>query len=58
MLRDASAQASGAAESYVLCLEYLGGLIPILIGRRVSKLRPEFVVSELRLPRRHLPLPG
>ncbi|XP_061700461.1 tubby-related protein 4 isoform X3 [Syngnathoides biaculeatus] len=31
---------------YTLYLEYLGGLVPILKGRRVSKLRPEFVITD------------
>uniref|UniRef100_A0ABM5FZM9 Tubby-related protein 4 isoform X2 n=1 Tax=Pogona vitticeps TaxID=103695 RepID=A0ABM5FZM9_9SAUR len=31
---------------YTLYLEYLGGLVPILKGRRVSKLRPEFVIMD------------
>ncbi|XP_064148861.1 tubby-related protein 4 isoform X2 [Loxodonta africana] len=33
---------------YTLYLEYLGGLVPILKGRRVSKLRPEFVIMDPR----------
>uniref|UniRef100_A0A3Q2YWF7 Tubby-related protein 4 n=1 Tax=Hippocampus comes TaxID=109280 RepID=A0A3Q2YWF7_HIPCM len=31
---------------YTLYLEYLGGLVPILNGRRISKLRPEFVITD------------
>ncbi|KAM5125112.1 LOW QUALITY PROTEIN: tubby-related protein 4-like [Callospermophilus lateralis] len=31
---------------YTLYLEYLGGLMPILKGRRISKLRPEFVIMD------------
>ncbi|KAF6725296.1 Tubby-related protein 4 [Oryzias melastigma] len=31
---------------YMLYLEYLGGLVPILKGRRISKLRPEFVIMD------------
>ncbi|XP_013385175.1 tubby-related protein 4 isoform X2 [Lingula anatina] len=31
---------------YILYLEYLGGHIPILKGRRNSKLRPEFVIFD------------
>lgn len=30
----------------MLYLEYLGGLVPILKGRRISKLRPEFVIMD------------
>lgn len=33
---------------YTLYLEHLGGLVPILKGRRVSKLRPEFVIMDPR----------
>ncbi|RWS28795.1 tubby-related protein 4-like protein [Leptotrombidium deliense] len=32
--------------TYVLYLEYLGGLVPILKGKRASKLRPEFVIFD------------
>ncbi|UYV71480.1 TULP4 [Cordylochernes scorpioides] len=32
--------------TYTLFLENLGGLVPILRGRRVSKLRPEFVIYD------------
>jgi hypothetical protein len=36
---------------YILYLEYLGGLIPLLKGKRASKLRPDFVVYDpLSLP--------
>lgn len=31
---------------YTLYLEHLGGLVPILKGRRISKLRPEFVIMD------------
>ncbi|MEQ2162098.1 hypothetical protein GOODEAATRI_016353 [Goodea atripinnis] len=31
---------------YTLYLEYLGGLVPVLKGRRISKLRPEFVIMD------------
>uniref|UniRef100_A0A672FPP4 TUB like protein 4b n=1 Tax=Salarias fasciatus TaxID=181472 RepID=A0A672FPP4_SALFA len=33
---------------YTLYLEYLGGLVPILKGRRISKLRPEFLIMDPR----------
>ena len=33
---------------YTLDLEHLGGLVPILKGRRISKLRPEFVIMDPR----------
>ena len=32
--------------TYVLYLEYLGGLIPILKGKRTSKLKPEFIIYD------------
>lgn len=32
--------------TYVLYLEYLGGLVPILKGKRASKLKPEFVIFD------------
>lgn len=31
---------------YTLYLEYLGGLVPLLKGRRISKIRPEFVIFD------------
>ncbi|XP_056152255.1 tubby-related protein 4-like [Lampris incognitus] len=31
---------------YTLYLEHLGGLVPILKGRRISKLRPEFIIMD------------
>ena len=34
---------------YTLYLEYLGGLIPLLKGKRASKLRPEFVIYDPKL---------
>ncbi|XP_019382632.1 PREDICTED: tubby-related protein 4 isoform X1 [Gavialis gangeticus] len=34
---------------YTLYLEYLGGLVPILKGRRISKLRPEFVIMDPKM---------
>lgn len=35
---------SGAC--YTLYLEYLGGLVPLLKGKRTSKIRPEFVIFD------------
>ncbi|XP_014237165.1 tubby-related protein 4 [Trichogramma pretiosum] len=32
--------------SYTLYVEYLGGLVPLLKGRRISKIRPEFVIFD------------
>lgn len=34
---------------YTLYLEYLGGLIPLLKGKRASKLRPDFVVFDPKI---------
>lgn len=34
------------APCYTLYLEYLGGLVPLLKGRRTSKIRPEFVIFD------------
>lgn len=31
---------------YTLYLEYLGGLVPLLKGKRISKIRPEFVIFD------------
>lgn len=31
---------------YTLYLEYLGGLLPLLKGKRTSKIRPEFVIFD------------
>ncbi|XP_060839341.1 tubby-related protein 4 [Rhopalosiphum padi] len=31
---------------YVLYMEYLGGLVPLLKGKRISMLRPEFVIFD------------
>ena len=36
----------GGSTTYVLYLEYLGGLVPILKGKRASKLKPEFVIFD------------
>lgn len=34
---------------YTLYLEYLGGLIPLLKGKRASKLRPEFIIFDPKI---------
>jgi hypothetical protein len=36
----------GGSTTYVLYLEYLGGLVPILKGKRASRLKPEFVIYD------------
>ncbi|BES87926.1 WD domain, G-beta repeat [Nesidiocoris tenuis] len=35
-----------SANCYTLFLEYLGGLVPLLKGKRTSKLKPEFVIFD------------
>ncbi|CAD7089983.1 unnamed protein product [Hermetia illucens] len=35
-----------AGSCYTLYLEYLGGLVPLLKGKRISKIRPEFVIFD------------
>lgn len=37
---------SSSGTCYTLYLEYLGGLVPLLKGRRTSKIRPEFVIFD------------
>lgn len=34
---------------YTLYLEYLGGLVPLLKGKRTSKLRPDFVIFDPKI---------
>uniref|UniRef100_A0A182NRT9 SOCS box domain-containing protein n=1 Tax=Anopheles dirus TaxID=7168 RepID=A0A182NRT9_9DIPT len=41
---DDSNQSSGTC--YTLYLEFLGGLVPLLKGKRTSKIRPEFVIFD------------
>ncbi|CAG2108193.1 unnamed protein product, partial [Medioppia subpectinata] len=35
-----------SSTTYILYLEYLGGLVPILKGKRASKLKPEFIIFD------------
>ncbi|KAJ6215917.1 hypothetical protein RDWZM_010417 [Blomia tropicalis] len=35
-----------SSSTYILYLEYLGGLVPILKGKRSSKLKPEFIIFD------------
>jgi len=37
---------TGGGTTYTLYIEYLGGLVPILKGKRTSKIRPEFVIFD------------
>lgn len=39
---------------YTLYLEYLGGLVPLLKGKRTSKIRPEFVIFDPQIEQLHL----
>ncbi|GFY63405.1 tubby-related protein 4 [Trichonephila inaurata madagascariensis] len=45
MIRHEDDDLTGSA-TYTMFLEYLGGLVPLLKGKRVSKLRPEFVIFD------------
>ena len=47
----ASASAAAAADAnfgvtYTLYLEHLGGFLPLLKGKKISKIRPEFVIYD------------
>lgn len=44
-----------ATSAYTLYLEHLGGFLPILKGKRVSKIRPEFIIYDPQLPGKSLP---
>ena len=43
-------QSSNTTSAYTLYLEHLGGFLPILKGKRVSKIRPEFIIYDPQLP--------
>lgn len=43
---DPSTTTGGLESTYILYLEYLGGLVPLLKGKRSSKLKPEFVIYD------------
>ncbi|XP_022081827.1 tubby-related protein 4-like [Acanthaster planci] len=47
-----------SSSCYTLFLEYLGGLVPLLKGRRVSKLRPEFVIYDPKVSLDQKQVPG
>ena len=40
----------GTTSAYTLYLEHLGGFLPLLKGKRVSKIRPEFIIYDPQLP--------
>lgn len=46
MIRHDDDYSISAGTSYTLYLEYLGGLVPLLKGKRTSKIRPEFVIFD------------
>ena len=43
-------QSNNTTSAYTLYLEHLGGFLPILKGKRVSKIRPEFIIYDPQLP--------
>ncbi|XP_063237864.1 tubby-related protein 4 [Bacillus rossius redtenbacheri] len=46
MIRHDEDAAASSGSCYTLYLEYLGGLLPLLKGKRTSKIRPEFVIFD------------
>ncbi|KAJ1521648.1 hypothetical protein ONE63_003294 [Megalurothrips usitatus] len=46
MIRHGDESNVSQGTSYTLYLEYLGGLVPLLKGKRTSKIRPEFVIYD------------
>lgn len=46
MIRHDEEQNASTGVCYTLYLEYLGGLVPLLKGKRTSKIRPEFVIFD------------
>ncbi|XP_044761146.1 tubby-related protein 4 isoform X3 [Coccinella septempunctata] len=46
MIRHDDDTNSSSGTCYTLYLEYLGGLVPLLKGKRTSKIRPEFVIFD------------
>lgn len=43
---DEDSNVTSGGTCYTLYLEYLGGLVPLLKGKRTSKIRPEFVIFD------------
>ncbi|XP_034245143.1 tubby-related protein 4 [Thrips palmi] len=48
MIRHGEETSMANSTTYTLYLEYLGGLVPLLKGKRTSKIRPEFVIFDPR----------
>ena len=46
---ESSSSSSSSSSCYMLYLEHLGGLIPLLKGKRASKLHPDFVIFDPQL---------
>uniref|UniRef100_A0A1A9WPG2 SOCS box domain-containing protein n=1 Tax=Glossina brevipalpis TaxID=37001 RepID=A0A1A9WPG2_9MUSC len=46
MIRHDEDSSISSGTCYTLYLEYLGGLVPLLKGKRTSKIRPEFVIFD------------
>lgn len=46
MIRHDEDKENNSGICYTLYLEYLGGLVPLLKGKRTSKIRPEFVIFD------------
>lgn len=46
MIRHDDENNAGSGVCYTLYLEYLGGLVPLLKGKKTSKIRPEFVIFD------------
>ena len=43
-------QNNNPTSAYTLYLEHLGGFLPLLKGKRMSKIRPEFIIYDPQLP--------
>ena len=40
---------NSSSSSYTLYLEHLGGFLPLLKGKKISKIKPEFVIYDPQL---------
>ena len=49
-IQSSSSGNTNTTSAYTLYLEHLGGFLPILKGKRVSKIRPEFIIYDPQLP--------